>query len=740
MAASQQLGPNPEESAKNSSQRLDSWKEIAAYLKRDVRTVRRWEKSGRLPVHRHLHQKQATVYAYVSELDQWWNIDKGRLAELDAEAKALTDKQKRRMILVSLGVAAALVAGLAIWFLRSQPVLSFADRDWVLLTDFENNTGQARFDKALLAPLSISIGQSVHANVFPRGRVAEVLRRMGRSADSRIDEVLGREICQRENIRALIVESIAQTGNRYDLTARVVDPTSGNTAAAFEARTENEDNLLNALDSLATDIRRGLGESFYSIRQNRKPLPAITTSSFQALQLFVDAQGQWRGGHYQEAVTLYNSALKFDPDFAMAHAALGAAETSHIFYDPTQAREHYQKALQLTNRLTDREQRFIRAAYERALGDPRQAERLYAEYLKAYPDDFTVNYDLGRSMMEEGRYDDAENHFQEVLRIDPRNTNAHIGMATCLQAQGRFTDSVNEYRKSFQIQPDHEFSANLNQEYGFALLGAGDSAGALKTFQQAMDKPNMRWRALRSLALAAMLEGKFKQAEIYLEQSIIDTSVGNDSMSRGRSDWFLAQTRRARADNTGSLQALEADLQQLNHLSVFPTSFGARLGVEYARIGQLDKAAAILAKSQATANAQDPSDSTSLTVLEGEIELARGNYSQAINLLQQAASSYPSSGCLTGLSLARAQLMAGNLDAARATYENVLPRRSTCQAWEPETDWLVAHLHLAEIYVKLGQADKARQPLDKLLSMWKDADADLPAYQQAKTLRQSLTN
>ncbi len=740
MAVSQQLGPKPEESPQDSSRRLDSWKEIAAYLKRDVRTVRRWEKSGRLPVHRHLHQKQATVYAYVSELDQWWKVDKGRLAELDADAKSAADKQRRRMILVSLGIATAIIAALAIWFLRSQPVLSFADRDWVLLTDFENNTGQARFDKALLAPLSISIGQSVHANVFPRGRVAEVLRRMGRSADSRIDELLGREICQRENIRALIVESIAQTGNRYDLTARVVDPVTGNTAAAFEARTENEDNLLNALDSLATDIRRGLGESFYSIRQNRKPLPAITTSSLQALQLYVDGQSQWRSGRYKDAVSLYDSALKFDPDFAMVHASLGAAQTSHIFYEPTQARQHYEKALQLTNRLTDREQRFIRANYERALGDPRQAERFYEDYLKAYPDDTSVNYDLGRSMMEAGRYDEAESHFQEVLRVDSHNTNALIGMATSLQAQGRFADSVGQYRKAFQIQPDLEFSANLNQEYGFALVGAGDSAGALKTFQQAMEKPNMRWRALRSLALAGILEGKFKQAENYLEQSVIDTGAGNDSMSRGRSDWFLAQTRLARADNPGSLQALDSDLQELNHLSVFPTSFGARLGVEYARIGQVEKAAEILAKSRASANAQDPADSTSLAVLEGEIELAHGNFSRATILLQQAGSSYQSYSCLTGLSLARAQLMSGNLDAARATYENILPHRSTCQAWEPETDWLIAHLHLAEIYVKQGQSDKARQPLDQLLTMWKNADADLPAYQQAKTLRQSLTN
>lgn len=740
MSAPQYPDPGSKESSKDPSRRLDSWKEIAAYLKRDVRTVRRWEKTDRLPVHRHLHQKQASVYAYVSELDKWWEIDRGRLEELDAQAKAAAKKQRLRMFMLSAGLVIALIAALAIWFLRSQPVLSFADRDWVLLTDFENNTGQPRFDKALLAPLSISIGQSLHANVFPRGRVADVLRRMGRSADSRIDEALGREICQRENIRALIVESIAQTGKRYDLTARVVDPVTGNTAAAFEARTESEDSLLTALDSLATDIRRGLGESFYSIRQNRRPLPAITTSSLQALQLYVEAQGQWRGAHYQEAVSLYESALKFDPDFAIVHAALGAADTSHIFYNPIEGRRHYEKALQLTDRLTDREQRFIRASYERAFGDPRQAERLYVEYLKFYPDDVSVNYDLGHTMMDEGRCQEAEPHFEEVLRVDPHSTNAHIGMASCLQDQDRFAESVAEYRKAFQIQPDLEFAANLNQEFGFALLGAGDSAGAVKTFRDAMEKPNMRWRALRSLALLGMLEGKFKQSENYLEQSIIDTGAGNDSMPRGRSNWFLAQTRLARADNQGMLQALDADLKELSNLQVFSTTFGSRLGVEYARMGQVEKASAILAKSRAASNSQDPSDSTSLMVLEGEIELARANYSRATALLQEADSSYAGFRCMADLSLARAQMMAGDLDLARATYEKVLPLSSKCLAWEPELDWLLAHIRLAEIYVKQGQPEKAKPPLDELLAMWKNADADLPAYHQAKALRQTLPN
>jgi hypothetical protein len=63
------------------NEQLDSWKEIAAHLKRDVTTVRRWEKREGLPVHRHLHERRDSVYAFTAEIDAWWRGRQNRLAE-----------------------------------------------------------------------------------------------------------------------------------------------------------------------------------------------------------------------------------------------------------------------------------------------------------------------------------------------------------------------------------------------------------------------------------------------------------------------------------------------------------------------------------------------------------------------------------------------------------------------------------------------------------------------------------
>src|SRR5207247_9233379 len=93
------------------SERLDSWKEIAAYLKRDESTARRWENEG-LPVHRHAHKKKATICAYTSEIDTWWNVDRVRL---EAAEPAAAGRRWRRARWAATGLVLLVVAGALVW-------------------------------------------------------------------------------------------------------------------------------------------------------------------------------------------------------------------------------------------------------------------------------------------------------------------------------------------------------------------------------------------------------------------------------------------------------------------------------------------------------------------------------------------------------------------------------------------------------------------------------------------------
>ena len=167
----------------------------------------------------------------------------------------------------------------AVWMGSRRPMLSFAPRDWVLVADFDNQTGEPMFDRSLLTALKVSLEQSAHANVVPDARIASALTRMKRDPASRIDAALGREISSRENIRALVSCSIVRVGPRYVLSARIVDPRTGDTVRSYDEPAVGEDEVLPALSSLAADIRRGLGESLTSIQQRNRPLPQVTTAS-----------------------------------------------------------------------------------------------------------------------------------------------------------------------------------------------------------------------------------------------------------------------------------------------------------------------------------------------------------------------------------------------------------------------------------------------------------------------------
>jgi hypothetical protein len=208
------------------SDRLESWKDIANYLKRGVTTVQRWEKQEGLPVHRHHHEKLGTVYAFKPEIDAWWQNGRSRLEQQEQGSKI----PPRRFGLAVIAAAAAVVvaaAGAGLWlWLGRQPVLPFAERDWVLIADFENRTGKEVLDGTLEYALERELSNSRFVNVAPRERINDVLELMKRPLDTSIDAAMGREVSLRDGgIRALITGRVEKLDTTYVLSAVLVNPT-----------------------------------------------------------------------------------------------------------------------------------------------------------------------------------------------------------------------------------------------------------------------------------------------------------------------------------------------------------------------------------------------------------------------------------------------------------------------------------------------------------------------------------
>jgi tetratricopeptide (TPR) repeat protein len=357
---------------------------------------------------------------------------------------------------------------------------------------------------------------------------------MGKTGIKQIGEALGREICQRENVTGLIACAISRIGQQYALSARLINPHTGDIVRSYLQRASGEDQILQALGSMATAIRRDLGESLTSVQRTSRPLPKVTTPSLSALKLYVSGMFLWDEGQFQEAVKQYESALKLDPDFAMAHAKLGSAYCSHIFNAPVKCQEHVEQALRLSDRTTERESLYIRASYAHDTGRHQEAEQLYRLYLQTYPDDYKIRGSLAYLFMRTERQEEAIREYKELLRVSPDtidSAGAYINVATSYKGLGKYAEALDYYSKGFGLRPEWITSGTLNHEYGFTCLLSGNEAKAREVFAIALAKPDFRARGSRSLALLELYKGRYREARVRLQESILDNEAAKKGLN-----------------------------------------------------------------------------------------------------------------------------------------------------------------------------------------------------------------
>jgi serine/threonine protein kinase/tetratricopeptide (TPR) repeat protein len=623
------------------------------------------------------------------------------------------------------------------WLVGARPVLSFSPRDWLLITDFDNQTGDPLFDRSLLTALTVSLEQSPHANVVPRARIADSLHRMGKVGGVKITEDLARDISQREAIRAILSCSIAKVGQQYALTASLIDPLSGVAVRSYLEQAKDQDHVLDALGSVATRVRRDLGESMLATGKANRPLPLVTTRSLQALKLFADGGALWSEGKYQPAVEAFESAVKSDPDFAMAHAALGGAYYSHIYNNPVRGKEHLEKALQLSERTTDRERLYIQTNYAQDLGHVAEARNRFDVYLKAYPDDWGMRFNYASLLRNNDQSQEAIEQYKELARIAPNNASTYIDTATAYNGLGNFSEALRNYEQAFRLDPSQKTNQNINHEYGMTLFRNGEEGKARETFELASAKPDLKPRGLRSLAWLDLYHGKYVVAKPRLEEALLSDENYKWFLSILREHNLLAIVADGQGDRTGQLRQLDLALPYLA-TSGAPVRAGLWLGRQYARAGSVAKAVDILEKVRPFADSQNPEHMSDLQTLEAEVELAHGNKERAIELFSLADKAKRSAMTIEGV--AHAYEAAGNTEQAIVWYELFLGSSDPPLGWEPQQDWLAAHYQLARIYFSKGDKANAQKQLDWLLDAWKDADPGLAVLKDAQSLKKEMAS
>lgn len=304
---------------------LESWKAIANYLNRSVRTVRRWETYEGLPVHRHQHTRGASVYAYPSELDEWRgrnNPSQGS-PQQKPQPPATTQAESRFRFAPFAAIASLVIAlgTLGAYHYLNNTAAPPADSSvaWVIVAEPVTSSSTAHVADTLSTALRREIGKTDYRNALPKNRVRSALELMRLDADTPLDTDVARDVALRDGeVSALIIPRVEVLGSFITVSAEIIDPHSGVLIAYPSEDAVDTDQVITAVQRLA----EALGEDLRNLPELSTPaiFPAVTTSSMNALELYVQAQTLLLEDLPAAARELLRLAVDEDPEFASAMA------------------------------------------------------------------------------------------------------------------------------------------------------------------------------------------------------------------------------------------------------------------------------------------------------------------------------------------------------------------------------------------------------------------------------------
>ncbi len=635
-------------------------------------------------------------------------------------------RKARRGTLLLAGTSLIVILGgwfaLRRWVWRA-PTL--AERDQVLVTEFDNRTGEPIFDQTLRELVSTALEQSRYVRVFPSNRLPEVLRRMERPDTVRINDEIGREICQREGLQALISGSISRLGNSYILMARAVNA-KGETLVSTQTEVSQAARVPAAVDRVAQTLRTGLGESRASVEQNSIPLAEVTSSSLDAVKSFSSGKQRLYAGNPREAVLFFNRAVEQDRNFAMAQEYLAIAY-EHLG-DRFRAKQHYSIASVLANRVTEREKEKILGDYYLFIDDYDQAISHFELLAQLQPEDPAVHLNLSESYLGKLQLEAALSEVQQAVRLQPDpGPKNNLGRIYFLQE-----NTEQAMATSLDVLRTNPNDVRSIERLGRCYLSKGQLDDANRTFERLAQMDALGESKARGfLADIALARGSFGSARSELNAGImVDRKLGNEYEAT-RKELMLAaldiedRARGRFAQTTAGLGKAHKDED---------TELALLLGRLYARAQKTDKAQSQLRILERMLQGDDvPTLNSFVNILRADLALAAAHPRSAVDAAEKAVGFENST--LAVETLGHAYFAASRYPDAAREFEAVLSRSNERQETydEPSFHTVVEdHYWLGRSYQALGRKDEARKHLELFLKYWSQADSASEMYRDAR--------
>ena len=628
--------------------------------------------------------------------------------------------------------ATILVIGLAVggWLFFSRKAHALTDKDTIVLADFTNTTGDPVFDDALRQGLAVQLEQSPFLSIISDQQVQQTLGLMGRPPDAKLTPAIARELCQRTGSAAVLDGSITQIGTPYLLTVKAVNCSNGESLASTETPASDKNHVLEALGKTASEIRNKLGESLSTLQKFDTPLEQATTPSLEALKAFSSARKVQMTAGDAAAIPFFKQAIELDPNFALAYAWLGLVYVD--IGEPTIGADYTGKAYELRDRASESEKYFITARFQKAVtGNMEKAEQTCRLWIQAYPrSDIPHDTLAGAIYPAVGQYEKGVEEGREAVRLRPDFFASYALLMYNYISLNRLDEAKATYEQALDRNVKNPF---FNPPlYQIAFL-QNDAAGMAQQVARSAGTPGVEDELLGMEAETVAYSGRLRKAREVSRQAV-------DSAER-------AQEKEAAATYSalsGLREALFGNAQEarrrvtlaLGRSTGRDVQYGAALAFAYA--GDHKQAQTLTDDLDKRFPESTLVRFNYLPALRAKLALSRGNASEAIESLRAAtpyelgqttSSAFGWTALYPVYVRGEAYLAAHQGREAVAEFQKILDHRGIVVNGPIGA---LAHLQIGRAYAMQGDTAKAKAAYQDFLTLWKDADPDIPILIAAK--------
>jgi serine/threonine protein kinase/tetratricopeptide (TPR) repeat protein len=631
-------------------------------------------------------------------------------------------------------------AGGSYWHYRNREKLSA--NDTIVLADVTNQTSDPVLDDAINFALRIELAQTPFLRVLDEEKVRGYMKELNQPIDGRITLDIARQVCAKTSSKAMVSSAVADTGNGYRIMMKAIDCANGKTVAQSARNVTFRKNLVHELGLAGSELRGEMGEPASSVKKYNQPLEEVTSSSLEAIQLLAQGFRQQLSNESASpppalAISLlsfYKRAVDLDPSFALAWASLGNVYQTQAQFNMRLAMEAEAKAYELRNRLIPQLRYLIVTLYLSIGGDLEKAYPVYEEWVQNFPLDGVAHHNFGDVLVWLGQFDRAADEYREALRLSPTMTSYDSLMSSTLYA-GRLAEA----KAVFEEAQSHKLdSIELHVNAQLLAFLQHDETGMQTQLAWARGNPEAEAAILQGIGIEKAYHGQFRESQMILHKAEerfqnMAERVKGSSLANEMTEFNLdLATQEAESGSLGDAQHLLSSLTERDPRLV---AFSEDFALLDARAGDVEQAQKIAFSINRNLPVDTLVQNYTLPAIYAAIKLRQNDPAEAITILQPALRydlAYPQTGFnslypayLRGL----AYLRMGDGRLAAAEFQKLIDHPAVVGRNDIGA---LSYLQLGRAQTMTGDKAAARNSYESFLTLWKDADSNIPAVKQAK--------